>query len=249
MIHEHRSGIYKWTNTVNGKVYVGSAARGILVRLKEYARSLPNNICHNSLLQRSWNKHGASKFRFSILERCAPDDCLDREEYWIKFCNSTDRRFGYNLCARGSNTLGVRRSEEWKLNMRRNFKINENSRMALIKSNRERIWSEESIQKKSKAASLLWKNEEYRNAQTSARKGKKASAETRLKMSQSRIGRVMSTETKNKMRQSALRKFEENPNLLQDMVMRCHKNSRKANARRWSNYYGTSKVNKLIHGG
>lgn len=92
-----RTAVYSITNTVNGKVYVGSALslRGRLL----YHRSCLRRGCHdNRYLQHAWNKCGERHFQFAVLEFCDPRDLLNHEQYWIDNLDTTDRRKGYNIC-------------------------------------------------------------------------------------------------------------------------------------------------------
>lgn len=111
---EWRTGVYCLLNLVNGKRYVGSGAskNGILGRIRSHKDELRRGVHFNSYLQASWNKHGAKNFRFSILERCSSESCIEREQFWINFYRSAERAFGYNLSPTAGSTLGVKFSEE-----------------------------------------------------------------------------------------------------------------------------------------
>jgi group I intron endonuclease len=111
------SGVYKITNVVNGKVYVGSSARELLRRIRGHLKDLNSGKHRNRHLQSAWNKYGKSKFVFSILERCAPNDCLTREQCWINLLKSSDQRYGYNLCPTAGSMYGYRHTEESKKKM------------------------------------------------------------------------------------------------------------------------------------
>lgn len=69
------SGIYKITNKVNGKVYIGRTARSFTDRWKEHKEQLNNNTHTNAQLRNDWSKYGADNFIFSIAE-----EILDLEE-------------------------------------------------------------------------------------------------------------------------------------------------------------------------
>lgn len=113
-INECHTGVYCLRCVVNDKRYVGSGAgrKGILGRVRGHREELSKGTHYNRYLQAAWNKYGAKNFRFSILERCPPERCLEREQYWIDFYRSAEREFGYNLAPKAGNTLGVKFSEE-----------------------------------------------------------------------------------------------------------------------------------------
>jgi group I intron endonuclease len=111
---EYATGVYCWLNRVNGKRYVGSSARSLLRRLRGRRQSLILGKHNNRYLQRAWNKYGSRAFVFVILERCFPEDCLAREQYWIDEYQSAKYKFGYNLSPTAGSSLGVKFSEETK---------------------------------------------------------------------------------------------------------------------------------------
>lgn len=61
------SGIYKITNTLNGKCYIGSSTN-INRRLSTHKNLLVKNKHNSYKLQRSINKYGIDKFSFEIIE-------------------------------------------------------------------------------------------------------------------------------------------------------------------------------------
>ena len=114
-----RSGIYKITNRVNGKVYVGSSVH-VEGRLKSHVRALSRQCHDNGYLQHSWNKHGGKDFfDFDILEECGEGVLLEREQHWIDTLDSTNRDKGYNICLTTMACMaGRNHSEESKAKMR-----------------------------------------------------------------------------------------------------------------------------------
>jgi group I intron endonuclease len=88
--------LYKITNSVNDKIYIGSS-RNIKVRLYEHKRLL-NNLKHcNKHLQSSWIKHGKENFIFFVIELCDIKDLFSREDFYINKYNSRYEDFGYNF--------------------------------------------------------------------------------------------------------------------------------------------------------
>ena len=62
-----QSGVYKITNKVNGKIYIGSA-KCFQVRASQHLSSLEKQKHQNKHLQASFNKHGSGAFLFEVLE-------------------------------------------------------------------------------------------------------------------------------------------------------------------------------------
>jgi len=101
------SGIYKITNLVSNKIYIGSS-KNIKQRINSHKRELKNNKHVNKRLQNSYNKHGESNFKYDIVELVEESKLLEREQYYIDVNNSYDRDLGYNInhCARGGFAKG-----------------------------------------------------------------------------------------------------------------------------------------------
>jgi len=75
-------GIYQIKCSSNGKVYVGSS-KNIEERWIKHRYDLDRNIHHNQYLQSVWNKYGEHTFQFSILEVCAANVLLEREQHYL----------------------------------------------------------------------------------------------------------------------------------------------------------------------
>lgn len=114
--------IYCIQNTTNKKRYIGSATR-LKERWRIHRSALKRNCHFSSHLQAAWNKYGADCFEWSVLEKIDPIDfteeqlvkkLLEREEYWIQFYKTTDRKFGYNTRQDCTTNLGLKWSEESK---------------------------------------------------------------------------------------------------------------------------------------
>lgn len=103
------SGVYKITNTQNGKCYVGSAI-DLEKRKKEHLRMLNRNYHNNNYLQNAWNKYGSNSFDFLVVEKCTKEDLLLREQYWIDKENSYES--GYNLRPQAANNFGMKHSRQ-----------------------------------------------------------------------------------------------------------------------------------------
>ena len=84
MKYNTNCGIYKITNVVNGKYYVGSSIK-LSGRIARHKRELRNNVHPNSKLQRSWNKYGESNFTFEILLFCDEEKLLEVEQEHLDY--------------------------------------------------------------------------------------------------------------------------------------------------------------------
>lgn len=79
-----------------GKRYIGSSLNGIQ-RSKEHIGSLNRGRHHNRHFQNSWNKHGADQFVWELIEECAEEDLLVREQFWVNHYRSAEPEFGFNI--------------------------------------------------------------------------------------------------------------------------------------------------------
>lgn len=102
-----KSGIYKITNIINNKCYVGSAIN-LDARWKAHRRKL-NARCHHSVrLQNAWNKDGEEKFKFDTLEKCERSILIDREQHYFGLLKPE-----YNICPVAGSSLGVKGQIPW----------------------------------------------------------------------------------------------------------------------------------------
>ena len=91
----NKSGVYKITNEVTGKFYIGSS-KDIDKRFERHKLLLDANRHVNVILQRAWNKYGPTKFTFSILEECSADECINREQHYLDTLQPF-KSIGYNI--------------------------------------------------------------------------------------------------------------------------------------------------------
>lgn len=76
-------GVYKITNLINGKFYIGSTTGSIKKRKREHLSLLRRNKHHSRYLQFAYNKYGEQVFDFQMLEVCPKEDCLEKEQYYL----------------------------------------------------------------------------------------------------------------------------------------------------------------------
>lgn len=100
--------IYMIRNKANGMVYIGQS---INVR-----RRWNEELCGktNAHLVRAFNKYGKDGFEFSILEECENAKMDEREELYIKYYDSANKRKGYNKTLGGNGYNCRMWSEETK---------------------------------------------------------------------------------------------------------------------------------------
>lgn len=107
------SGIYKITNLVNNKVYIGQS-RNLQSRITRHKYRLKNNEHINKHLQNSYNKYGNDSFKYEIIEYCEENILNERECHWILHFNSHNRLYGYNNMIPNPNESKFYHSDETK---------------------------------------------------------------------------------------------------------------------------------------
>jgi group I intron endonuclease len=115
-------GVYKITNLVNGKLYIGSSIE-MGKRWRSHINNLTNGSHHSQKLQNSVNKHGITNFVFKVVELCDLENLVVREQYWIDFHRVCE--LGYNIRPTAENNLGFKHSDETKEKMRQRMLGNE----------------------------------------------------------------------------------------------------------------------------
>lgn len=171
-------GIYKITNTVNGKVYIGQSVQ-LSKRLYEHRRVLENNCHSNRHLQNAYNKYG-DVFQIEIIMYCDNEEELDYlERYYISCYNSMNPQKGYNKEDGGN--LNKHLSKETKKKMSEAQKgkhRSEETKKKISEARKGRPLSEETKKKMSEA----------RKGENHPMWGKPHSEETKKRMSKARKG-------------------------------------------------------------
>lgn len=82
--------IYKTTNKVNNKIYVG-----------KHNRLRTGYLGSGLLLKNAIKKYGSKNFEQEILEYCTKETVNEREIYWIEKLQSQNLNIGYNISSGG----------------------------------------------------------------------------------------------------------------------------------------------------
>ena len=86
--------IYKITNNLNNKVYVGQTSKSLERRFNQHKNNYNKPYFSQLALYQAFSKYGIDNFTFEEIET-VPDDQLDeREKYWIAYYDSYKN--GYN---------------------------------------------------------------------------------------------------------------------------------------------------------
>lgn len=162
--------IYRYTNTINGKVYIGSTIN-IKIRHREHRRASENTRTMSIYFYQAARKYGWDNFKLEVIEEnVCPLIRNDRENFWIKHHNSLDRNFGYNSCLADHTELSV------------------TSREKKSKSLKGRKHSDESNAKRSASLKDIKLSDEHKAKLSAAKIGTHRSDETKAKIASSLSG-------------------------------------------------------------
>lgn len=98
-------GIYKITNKINGKLYIGQSVDILRRWRNEKSRSCQKNSTeYYSVLSKAFRKYGIENFSFEIVEESSIEELDKQERFWANYYNSYVPN-GYNVaeCGRTSN--------------------------------------------------------------------------------------------------------------------------------------------------
>lgn len=176
--------IYKITNVLNGKIYVGKRTTDIIE---------DGYLGSGIKINNSIKKYGREYFKREILEFCETKEELnEREIFWIKELNSRDKNIGYNIAKGGDGGPYTLDGKAWNSGKKMSPEYCEKNRRGHI----------------GKKAS-----KETRAKMSESQKGKIISEEHKDILRQRMTGREVSQETKDKIRDINLGKKRSNESI------------------------------------
>lgn len=210
------SGIYLIQHIASKKVYVGST-NNLHIRRRGHFSALNHNHHCNEYLQNAYNKYGRRAFRFVIVEECARDALIEREQYWIEFYKATDKMCGYNIAPQaGGRAQAAETRAKISATLTGRVRSAEHCRNLGKANSGKRPWatgikrSEDTRRKMSESmkGNQNFKGKSHNEAWLKKMRGRKVSDETKRKMSDAQRGKKPSPETREKMRRAALARCE-----------------------------------------
>jgi len=125
--------VYKITNKINGKFYIGKTVNPLYVRFSQH-KHLALKKKENIYFYNAIRKYGIESFQIELIETLDNNDKLTlRERYWIKKLNPD-----YNLSEGGEGNLGYRFTDEQRKylsNAKKGKKLSEQHIDSLRKAN------------------------------------------------------------------------------------------------------------------
>lgn len=97
-------GIYKITNLINNKCYIGQSINIEKRWTNEKCSAFnPKDESYNTALSRAFRKYGINNFSFSIIEECSREELNEKEKKYIEYYDSHYN--GYNSTDGGEGNL------------------------------------------------------------------------------------------------------------------------------------------------
>lgn len=197
--------IYKATNLINGKVYIGQTTNSLEQRVKQhFFKKDDGTYFHNAL-----KKYGQDGFKWDIIDQANNEDELSKKEiYWIAYYESfTDKSKGYNSTSGGETSKSISEEVRLKISIKNKGKVitaehREKLRQAFIGRNvsnetREKISKAVKGEKNGMFGRKYTDEEKEKISQKSS--GRRHTQETKDKISDAHKGKIVSDETKEKL--------------------------------------------------
>ena len=91
--------IYKITNTINNKIYIGQTRQTPQIRFNRHLLEAKRHT--NRYLYDAMNKYGYDNFVLETIEEIEDKNLNEREIYWINYYHSDNKQYGYNMTSGG----------------------------------------------------------------------------------------------------------------------------------------------------
>ena len=98
-----RGFIYKITNKINGKSYIGQTIQNVKERFYQHCATKCSQAVLNMVIHKAITKYGKSNFTIEVIEEVESANLNDRERYWIRYYDSYNN--GYNSTEGGQDGI------------------------------------------------------------------------------------------------------------------------------------------------
>ncbi len=234
-------GIYKITNQLNNKCYIGQSVH-IYKRWTDHKTSAKNE---NTPLYLAMRKYGIENFSFEIIEECDPSQLNEKEIYWIKYQNSYYK--GYNQTIGGEGN--IKEDTELVLNIKKELKETEETQKNIAKKYGV---SEEMVQGINTGRYWQLENTQYPLRESKFNPQKPAKIQTcidcGIKISKNSI-RCVSCENKHRIKEKPISRNELKELIRKESFLKIGKkfNMSDNGIRKWCDFYNLPRTKKEIN--
>ena len=196
------SGVYKITNSANGKFYIGGSVN-IKSRWRTHKSQLNKGKHQNPAMQKDWQAYGGDVFTLEVIETCVREQVLLKEQAAIQSASVKENPLCYNVSSIASSApLGrvIGEAARRKIgDANRGHKHSPEARKLMSDLRKGKALTEN--QKQAISLSHMGKSlsMETRQKIGNAIRGIKRSEETKAKLRDSHIGKTISDEQRRKM--------------------------------------------------
>ena len=144
--------VYKATNKINGKQYIGYTTKPLEERIKVhlYKANTKNNKYYFYLFKVAIRKYGIDNFFWETLKICSSiKECCEQEKYFIKLHN-TIAPYGYNLTEGGNGGLQSETTKQKISNTVKEFWDNNKETHHWFNTDKRKEWAKKSWETKRK---------------------------------------------------------------------------------------------------
>ncbi len=215
--------IYKITNLINSKIYIGQTIQTLNKRMNRHFSDADRGK-KTTPLYLAIKKYGKINFKVDIIDNATSIDELNEKEiYWIKHYNSIDREIGYNMTHGGDRALLLPEVRKRIADKKRGQKHSDETKKKMSKAHKGknyRKWTEEQKIEYSIKFKKLYKEGKIKGPPNNPNYGsdhhmygKTHTDEAKAKISKSRKGKryeeVMDAETSKRLKELRRRKWIE----------------------------------------
>ncbi|MBR1580949.1 MAG: GIY-YIG nuclease family protein [Selenomonadaceae bacterium] len=185
--------IYRITNNLNGKIYIGQTQKTLRERMA-------GHLCDALYVDNAIKKYGIENFTIEVVEDCeTPEELNDRERYWIAFFNCIAPN-GYNLTDGGSNASPSDETREKISNtLKEYYEQNPEKRQEISEFQKKRFEDPEERQKAAERTRKSFENPEVAAKHAESQRRRFEREEERQKIVEFMTGREMPQETRDKI--------------------------------------------------
>lgn len=201
--------IYKTTNLINGKFYVGKTIK-----------NTPKYLGSGVVIIRAVSKYGVENFQRETLQECnSIEELNEAEKYWIKETKAIELGYNISTGGDGGDTFSGKSDEDKEILRKKMSTIQkirppfteEHKKLISEKISKSKLGkprSKETIEKMSKSLKGIKRTDEFKEKLSVYNKGKILSKLHKEKISKSHVGITHTEETKQKMSITRSQKWE-----------------------------------------
>ena len=96
-----RGVIYKITNNVNGKSYIGQTIQNYKERFYQHCAIKCSKKVSDMAIHKALRKYGKANFTLEVIEEVDADNLNEKERYWINYYDSYNNGYNSTLGGQG----------------------------------------------------------------------------------------------------------------------------------------------------